>query len=137
MYTPFTLIDRGRAHEVRGLAQGDRIRIPAADLEQATGWALKPEGLCQGAQCVPVRDGDRLASDGNVDLAAFAATLGLPLALDIEAGCAALEDAAETRIADQERLQAPDFELPDFDGKPHKLSDYRNKKVLLVVWASW
>lgn len=34
-------------------------------------------------------------------------------------------------------LQAPDFELPDLDGKMHRLSDYRGKKVLLAAWASW
>ena len=33
--------------------------------------------------------------------------------------------------------QAPAFTLPDLDGKPHSLSDYRGKKVLLVAYASW
>ena len=33
--------------------------------------------------------------------------------------------------------QAPDFELPNQDGKIIKLSDYRGKKVLIVTWASW
>jgi peroxiredoxin len=34
-------------------------------------------------------------------------------------------------------LEAPDFTLPDIDGKQHSLSDYRGKKVLLLSWASW
>jgi peroxiredoxin len=34
-------------------------------------------------------------------------------------------------------LQAPDFTLPDMAGKPHSLSDFRGKKVLVVTWASW
>jgi peroxiredoxin len=34
-------------------------------------------------------------------------------------------------------LQAPDFKLPDINGKPHSLSDFRGKKVFLVTWASW
>ena len=34
-------------------------------------------------------------------------------------------------------LQAPDFTLPDLQGKPHRLSDFRGKKILLVTWASW
>ena len=34
-------------------------------------------------------------------------------------------------------LHAPDFELPDLDGKSHRLSDYRGSKVLLLAWASW
>lgn len=32
---------------------------------------------------------------------------------------------------------APDFALTDLDGKPHKLSDYRGKDVILVFWATW
>lgn len=32
---------------------------------------------------------------------------------------------------------APDFTLADIDGKPHKLSDYRGKDVILVFWATW
>ena len=34
-------------------------------------------------------------------------------------------------------LQAPDFALPDLDGRRHALADQRGKKVLLVTWASW
>ncbi len=32
---------------------------------------------------------------------------------------------------------APDFALTDLDGKEHKLSDYKGRKVLLVFWATW
>ncbi len=34
-------------------------------------------------------------------------------------------------------LEAPDFTLPDINGKIHSLSDFRGKKVLLLTWASW
>ena len=30
---------------------------------------------------------------------------------------------------------APDFELPDIHGKPHKLSDYRGKIVIVNFWS--
>ena len=32
---------------------------------------------------------------------------------------------------------APDLTLPDLDGKPHHLSDYRGRRVLINFWASW
>jgi peroxiredoxin len=34
-------------------------------------------------------------------------------------------------------LEAPDFTLPDLDGKTYSLSQFRGKKVLLLSWASW
>lgn len=30
-----------------------------------------------------------------------------------------------------------DFTLPDMDGRPHSLSDYRGKWVLVNYWATW
>jgi thiol-disulfide isomerase/thioredoxin len=32
---------------------------------------------------------------------------------------------------------AKNFTLPDLDGKPHTLSDYRGKVVLVNFWATW
>ena len=32
---------------------------------------------------------------------------------------------------------SPDFALPDMDGRPVRLSDYRGKPVLVNFWASW
>jgi thiol-disulfide isomerase/thioredoxin len=33
--------------------------------------------------------------------------------------------------------QTVDFTLPGLDGKPHKLSDYRGKWVVVNYWATW
>lgn len=32
---------------------------------------------------------------------------------------------------------APDFELPDLDGSPHRLSEWRGRVVVLNFWATW
>ncbi|MCH8063662.1 MAG: redoxin domain-containing protein [Chloroflexi bacterium] len=32
---------------------------------------------------------------------------------------------------------APDFALPSLDGEEVKLSDYRGKRLVLFMWASW
>ncbi|WP_338065708.1 TlpA disulfide reductase family protein [Dyella jiangningensis] len=32
---------------------------------------------------------------------------------------------------------APDLSLPALDGKQHRLSDYRGRRVLLNFWATW
>jgi peroxiredoxin len=32
---------------------------------------------------------------------------------------------------------APDFTLPDLEGRLHSLRDYRGRKVFLCSWASW
>ena len=126
--------------EVAGAKErnGD-LWLPTGELARATGWELKPEGVCRGDICVPLPGGREreFASDGGFDLSAFARLLGMPTARD-EAGDAwAFGEAASSRRDALASLDAPDFALPDLDGKLHRLSDQRGKKVLLVSWASW
>ena len=33
--------------------------------------------------------------------------------------------------------EAPDFTLSSLDGRRVSLSDYRGKKVIVFMWASW
>jgi hypothetical protein len=135
--TSFELIEGGSFHALDASVDGERVWIAPAALERATGWALKPEGLCREAVCVPVRDRAALAGAAGVDLAAFAAALGLPLALDVEERAAALGTPAAMRSAALASLEAPDFSLPDLAGRRHTLSEHRGKKALLIAYASW
>ena len=137
MPQPFTLIDDGKVTEVAASVEGERVALSPSALADSLGWKLEPQGLCREDVCVPVgRHRDRV-NQGGVDLAAFAELLERPLALDASEGVAALAASAASRGSQLASLEAPDFTLPDLDGKLHALSDQRGKKVLLAAWASW
>ncbi len=57
--------------------------------------------------------------------------------VDVDEKVAYLGVSAEERASALTSLEAPDFTLPDLEGRPHSLSEYRGKKVLLVAYASW
>jgi hypothetical protein len=133
----FTLLEDGRSTVLPATLRDGRVGIAPDSLHEALGWELKPEGLCRGALCVPVADRAALVAEDGIDLEAFAAALGRPLALDVEERAAALGVAAADRAERLASLEAPDFTLPDLDGRLHSLSEHRGKKVLLVAYASW
>jgi len=133
----FTIIEDGRSTNIQATVSGDAVRIAPEALADGLGWELKPEGLCRGEVCVPVRDRVALVVDGSVDLSAFASALGCPLALDAAEGVAAIGTSATDLASRLGTLDAPDFTLPDLEGKLHSLSEHRGKKVLLIAYASW
>jgi hypothetical protein len=136
MTTPFTLIDAGRPTPIEAHLRDDSVLLDRGALASATGWEYKPEGLCRGEACVPVRD-PAIEVDGLIDLAVVATTLRRPLALDVAESAAYLGESATERGEQMTSMQARDFTLPDLAGRMHSLSDYRGRKVLLVVYASW
>jgi hypothetical protein len=106
--------------------------LTGADAERATGWTLKPEGMCHNDICVPLP-----LRDGRVDVAAFWRLLGRPVAQDSAGETWALGAGADQRNATLAGLMAPDFALPDLAGVPHRLSSLRGSRVFLSTWASW
>ena len=114
---------------------GNDLHLTAADAERITGWTLKPEGMCKGPLCVPLRDA--ASRDGRIDVAGFWRYLGNPVLSDTTNSIWVLGTGAEDRNESLTRLAAPDFTLPDLAGVPHTLSALRGKKVLLTTWASW
>ena len=119
--------------------EGERLWLSPAELETATGWSSKPEGLCRGSVCVLIPPGrERELLRGNqIDVAAFWRHLGQPLAHSVDGQAWVLGASAADRAAALRSLEAPDFSLPDRTGRLHSLSEHRGKKVLLVSWASW
>jgi hypothetical protein len=113
--------------------------ISGVDLERATGWMLKPEGLCRDDMCIMVAPSDReRLVDGDVVCASgLWETLGRPVLHDDARSTWMLGEAAADRRRELESLEAPDFTLPDINGDLHSLSDFRGRKVFLATWASW
>jgi hypothetical protein len=117
--------------------------ITMADLKQATGFVVKPQGVCRDQLCFPLpraKKAEFISKKGSVswfNLSAFARLVKQPVARDEKNGVwyfGKREDERSTYLAS---LKAPNFTLPDLAGKPHSLADYRGKKVLLITWASW
>ena len=46
-------------------------------------------------------------------------------------------DAVSSTSARRPGKLAPDFEISDFDGDRHRLSDFRGKVVYVNFWATW
>lgn len=119
--------------------EGERLWLSSSELEAATGWSSRPEGLCRESVCVPIppgREREFLRGD-QIDAARLWRHLGQPLEHSEDGGTWVFGTSAADRAAALSSLEAPDFSLPDRSGRRHSLSEHRGKKVLLVSWASW
>lgn len=125
--------------EVASMRAPPGLWMNAADFARVAGYEVKPEGMCKGAVCVPVpRGSTRYVDDaGNIDAAAFWRHIGNVAVSDAAGKTWAFGAGAGERAQALETLAAPDFVLPDFDGKRRRLSDYRGQKIFLATWASW
>jgi hypothetical protein len=137
-----TIIDGDRPVSVASaMAEGNNLWLSLDDLRATTGWELKPQGACLGEVCVPIpagREADFVRADGTqFNLAALARQLNQPAVHDDTHAVWFFGEGASARNNALQSLQAPDFTLPDLDGKWHALSEYRGRKILLVSWASW
>jgi hypothetical protein len=122
---------------------GKDLWVSPAELTRATKFEIKPEGICAAALCYPIpeaRKGEFFATRGGesrFNLSAFGRLLELPAASDAKNDVWYFGPRPEEQNGYLKTLVAPDFTLPDVDGKNHSLSDFRGKKVLIITWASW
>ena len=141
--TRVTIVYDDRASEISAANEdAGQLWITTFDLKRATSFELKPQGVCRDELCFPVpksRSQEFVRQNAGktwFNLVAFATLTQQPIARD-----EALSTWYFGLRSDQRQvlssLKAPDFTLPDMNGKTHSLSELRGKKVLLLTWASW
>ncbi|MXX01297.1 MAG: redoxin domain-containing protein [Acidimicrobiia bacterium] len=119
----------------------ERLWVRVVDLPGATGWQMKPQGMCLGEMCVPLPD-DRVEewiADAEdwvwMCYSGFADMIGQKYVRDGDVW--SLGSVPEVRRSGLEAAIAPDFELTERNGERLRLSDFRGRKVVLFTWASW
>jgi hypothetical protein len=134
--TQLTVIDESGSHSFEQLGFG-KLGISADDFARATGWTLKAEGLCKDEICVPVRDTAAMSNGSAIDVAEFVRATGRNMVIDSSRNVLAMGEQASSRAASMATLDAPNFTLPDINGNLVSLSDFANRKKLILAWSSW
>ena len=139
-----TVIYDGVATEVTNAAEtANTLWITTQDLTRATRFVIKPQGVCRDELCFPLpknRKAEFVSKKGATtwfNLSEFAKLIKQPVASDQKNGVWYFGARTEEQNGYLASLEAPNFTLPDLNGKLHSLADFRGKKVLLVTWASW
>ncbi len=123
----------------KALVADGELWTPVESLPQINGFTLKAEGICRDDVCIPLPgDGSWITQREGTR---YLNVTALARKLDQQV----VSNDAErvwsfSAVPTPQGLTtgvAPDFSLPDSNGKQHKLSDYRGKKILLLTWASW
>jgi len=123
--------------------QSKDLWVTLAELKRATGFVVKPQGVCRSELCFPLpkqRKADFLVQRDKVtwfNLSEFARLVKQPVAQDEKLATWCFGPRPDGQNGYLETLEAPNFTLPDKNGRLHSLSDFRGKKVLLITWASW
>jgi hypothetical protein len=134
----------GATHEVAaGPDKSSDLWLTPADLKQATKFELKPQGMCTETLCIPLPEARKdafvatQAGETRFNLSEFARLLKQPIAHDADHAVWCFGPRPEAQNSFVQTLMAPDFTLPDLQGKNHSLAEFRGKKVLLLTWGSW
>jgi len=139
-----TVIYDGVASEVTALIVGSSdLWITTSDLTRATRFVIKSQGVCRDELCFPLpkdRKAEFVSKKGATtwfNLSNFARLIKQSFVTDQKNNVWYFGVRPEEQNGYLASLEAPNFTLPDLNGKLHSLADFRGKKVLLVTWASW
>lgn len=125
------------------LADPNDLWVSPDDLTRINDFELKPEGACLDDICVPVkqdRDSELFvtrAGDQWFNVTALARKLQQEYIQDVETSVWSFGPLPVKRNRFVSEHLAPDFTLLDRQGNPVTLSAFKNRKVLLITWASW
>ena len=117
--------------------------VAPMDLPRINGFELKPEGACLDDICVPVKqdqDSELFVTRADkpwFNVSGLARKLQQEYVQDHEASVWSFAPLPVSRNLLASQHIAPDFTLDDREGNPVTLSAFKNKKVLLITWASW
>jgi hypothetical protein len=132
-----TVLTAEGATEIDGTVDGGRVLTSPEGIRAALGWELKPEGLCRDDRCVLVPPDVGGRDGGPLDLVAIAGLLGSSSLVDESHGVIAVGVPSSDRRQALTGRIAPDFSLPDLEGTVHTLEQFKDRKRLLVAFASW
>ena len=109
--------------------------IRQRDLPRVNGFELKPQGACRADLCIPIPKG--MTRGEFFNLTAFAKKAGQPVVAEPGARVWSFGEMQVLGGGLANSRLAPDFEVPDRQGRPMRLSGFRGKKALVITWASW
>ena len=113
--------------------EGNDLWVRSADLPRINQFELKPQGACRADMCIPI---PKALNNGEwFNLTGFSRKVGQTFVAD--SGVWSFGDIPVLRGSFYESRIAPDFAVPDRQGRIVHLSDFRGKKVLVHTWASW
>ena len=107
--------------------------VQKQDLPRINEFEVKPQGACRADVCIPL---SKTLKNGDwFNLTGFAHKIGETVVAD--QNVYSLGEIPVLRGSFYNSRIAPDFAVPDRQGKLVHLSDFRGKKALVITWASW
>jgi hypothetical protein len=107
--------------------------VQSKDLPRINQFEVKPHGACRADVCIPL---SKTLKNGDwFNLTGFAKKIGETVVSDQNID--SFGEIPVLRGGFYNSRIAPDFAVPDRQGKVVHLSDFRGKKTLVITWASW